>query len=81
MAGSFAKDGGRMKKTAYRASWTTAREKAVLACLLDGIGVNKVIAHKIGAGEETIRRDLKALEGRYGVKGKLSLVLAAARHA
>jgi DNA-binding NarL/FixJ family response regulator len=70
---------GRRHRTA---DWTlrlTARERQLVALLMEGCS-NKSIAARLGVSSQTVKNQLSALYRKTGVGSRLELVLFAQRH-
>jgi two-component system, NarL family, nitrate/nitrite response regulator NarL len=68
-----------LKPADPRLSSISAREAAILTCLMEGAS-NKVIARKLGLAEETVKAHLKAILRKIGVANRTQAALWAAEH-
>lgn len=71
---------GRRHRTTDRALHLTARERQLVALLMEGCA-NKDIAERLGVSGQTVKNQLSALYRKTGVGSRVELVLFAQRHA
>ena len=71
--------GTQPKAEAAKIATLTARERAVIALVGEGLG-NKQIAQRLALSETTVGRYLTAIFNKLGVADRLDLILYAYRH-